>query len=133
MAKKQKYPLPPPPSSISATFAQLCMGYSADEVQQLIGLVESADRRFTDAALDYLGPDLSLVKQLLGRSRLLLMDYAGYSPQHQSLIIGAVRYFVLRSDAFPDSTPIVGLDDDVLVMNHVLEELGLVDQFIGGS
>lgn len=71
-----------------------------------------------------------LVKNLYLRSKFLLEHYSEFKPAQQPLIIGAVYYFALDKDASPDTEFATGFDDDAQVMNHVLEELGVVGQFI---
>ena len=46
------------------------------------------------------------------------------------MVIGAVRYFIVHMDTMPDTTPVVGLEDDQLVLNHVLEKLSMDSDYI---
>jgi hypothetical protein len=57
-----------------------------------------------------------------------LEKYAEHSPAEQALIIGAVRYFAVADDPFDDATFASGFFDDIKVMNHVLERLGMEDR-----
>lgn len=50
-----------------------------------------------------------------------------FSPDQQRLVVGAARYFVSQDDEYPDTDTILGLDDDVSVFNHVIEQLGRSD------
>lgn len=45
-------------------------------------------------------------------------------------IVGAARYFVEDQDLIPDEKSCTGLDDDVLVFNHVARSLGRPDLVI---
>lgn len=45
-------------------------------------------------------------------------------------IVGAARYFVEDQDLIPDEKSCTGLDDDVLVFNHVARSLGRTDLVI---
>ncbi|MEZ4752837.1 MAG: hypothetical protein R3A13_00780 [Bdellovibrionota bacterium] len=56
-------------------------------------------------------------------------DYEDFSI-NKSKIVGAVRYFAVAEDPFPDETFASGFDDDARVLNHVLEELGLEEYYI---
>jgi uncharacterized membrane protein YkvA (DUF1232 family) len=51
-------------------------------------------------------------------------------PHQQALVVGAVRYFIVGADEFPDHAPLSGLDDDVFIMNMVLEKLGMGESAI---
>ena len=54
----------------------------------------------------------------------LLNEYDSYPERHQKLIVGAARYFVSPYDADPDTTSLLGLDDDTAVLNYVLDTIG---------
>ena len=61
----------------------------------------------------------------LSNTLIKLFDgYASYPERHQKLIVGAARYFVSPNDADPDTTSLLGLDDDTAVLNYVLDTIG---------
>lgn len=41
-------------------------------------------------------------------------------PKEKSIIIGALGYFILPLDAFPDITPIVGYSDDIFALGMAI-------------
>ena len=57
----------------------------------------------------------------------LLNEITSYIPSHQVLVIGAAKYFIYEHDLQPDTESILGFDDDVKVLNHVLSKIGRVD------
>jgi hypothetical protein len=72
--------------------------------------------------------DPALAQALCGASNKLLGSLNERSPEStRRLVQGAVRYFVLEDDADSDLDSILGLDDDALVMNAVMNKLGHPD------
>lgn len=57
-------------------------------------------------------------------SILLLESYNTYSKEHQTLMIGAVKYFLLSGDQDKDISSPLGFDDDAEVLNFVLKSIG---------
>ena len=54
-----------------------------------------------------------------------LLDAApSMSSEHRTTVVGAARYFISSHDAVPDDRACVGLDDDVAVFNHAVEQIG---------
>lgn len=86
--------------------------------------VECLREKFAEA---YMGPDLRVVDELAKRARLLISRYPELPEAQRIMASGAVRYFIASRDVIPDGKPLMGLDDDTAVMNHVLQECGLGD------
>lgn len=75
--------------------------------------------------------DPSLAGRLAEASLKLLHTIDDKSPEEQRrLVQAAVRYFVLQEDAESDLDSVLGLDDDVEVLNAVLKHLGRDDWLI---
>lgn len=74
--------------------------------------------------------DERIIDALYNSAVFLLDHYNEFNQKQRALIIGAVYYFGLSDDPSPDASFATGLDDDVAVMNHVLEELGVEGFFI---
>ncbi|MFQ5434135.1 MAG: hypothetical protein ACE5FD_04595, partial [Anaerolineae bacterium] len=72
--------------------------------------------------------DIDTAKRLAAVLITLLDEYSTFSPSHRALIIGAVRYFLQDRDAEPDTTSLLGFDDDTIVLNHVLAAIGLSER-----
>lgn len=68
--------------------------------------------------------DVTLARQIAKRLHQLLDNYGHYSNEHQSLLVGTVRYFIKDDDAEHDMHSVLGLDDDVVVLNYLLDTLG---------
>jgi len=57
----------------------------------------------------------------------LLDEYDQHLDGQRALIVGATRYFVRDHDVEPDLASLLGFDDDVIVLNHVLDSIGHSD------
>ena len=73
---------------------------------------------------------LDLAEEIAEKLRLLLRELQGLPAEHQTLVIGAARYFVSTQDVNPDTQTVLGLDDDASVLNHVLRTIGRTDLLI---
>jgi uncharacterized membrane protein YkvA (DUF1232 family) len=73
---------------------------------------------------------LVLAEEIAARCFFLLDRYAAAETEHRRLIVGAISYFVIDDDGAEDEGFATGFDDDARVINYVLEELGIDDQFI---
>ena len=80
----------------------------------------AAQRRSELVALD-------LAEALAARLDGLLAGAGAMSVEHRAAVLGASRYFVSAEDAVPDAQSCTGLDDDVLVFNHVVGMIGRGD------
>ena len=88
-----------------------------------------------DAHLDYLREsvarneflDLTLAKRLASECHRLLeaVSSDGTEEPERRLARAAVRYFIQDEDGDSDADSILGLDDDALVLDAVIRELGL--------
>lgn len=115
------------PARIERVFDPLCLALTPEEAQALVqnvrehvGAVREAQRRN-----EFL--DVGLVERMAGVLEGLLGDYEAFAPSHQALVAGAARYFVLGGDATPDTSSLLGFDDDILVLNYVLASIGCDD------
>jgi uncharacterized membrane protein YkvA (DUF1232 family) len=124
-ASARKYVLPP---IVERSFRKLLHAIPEEEIAALQREVNENLKRVKRSQDK--GADKKAAEALTDCSRYLLSNYAQHSAAEQALIVAAVRYFILNDDALPDSTPDVGLDDDVRVMNYVLEELGIQGKYI---
>lgn len=73
---------------------------------------------------------LDLAEEIAEKLRLLLRELQGLPAEHQTLVIGAARYFVSTQDVNPDTQTVLGLDDDASVLNYVLRTIGRTDLLI---
>jgi len=123
MSLFSKYPLPKFPDSVIPTFKCLCEEVKAEECANLLHLVEETANNIKQSQVEWLdkGSGLHLAECCV----ILLNRYDEFPQTLKPLIIGAVRYFVAESDPIEDEAFASGFLDDVQVMNHVLEKLGL--------
>lgn len=70
---------------------------------------------------------IDLAEILCSRLEVLLDMAPSLPTEARAMIVGAARYFVSANDAVPDARDCIGLDDDVLVFNHVAREVGRTD------
>jgi uncharacterized membrane protein YkvA (DUF1232 family) len=68
--------------------------------------------------------DINTAKQMVGVFNNLLDQFDTFSNKEKALIFGSIQYFVQDRDAHPDTKSVLGLDDDVFVLNYVLVEIG---------
>lgn len=129
MHGKLKFPLNPE-SKLTKLFEDLCATVSYEELGALTGEIGKAVGDFAKIKDTSLAPNMRLVHALEKAARLLLLRYPHEEAIKQRLIVGAVRYFCTSRDFVHDHRPLVGLDDDILVINHVLEALGIEGEFI---
>lgn len=74
--------------------------------------------------------DIDIARQLTQTIQGLLDAYDNFDDIQKSFIVGAARYFIKDDDAEHDTYSVLGLDDDVAVLNTVLDVLGLPKQKI---
>lgn len=105
-------------------FEGLCAELSAEDVTALRGQVAAHVARLQgeQGRNELIAVDLAV----LVRERLERLFELGsvLKAEERAMVVGAARYFVSRDDAIPDTKACTGLDDDVMVLNHVLIALG---------
>ncbi|MEZ4376137.1 MAG: hypothetical protein R3B07_35355 [Polyangiaceae bacterium] len=84
-------------------------------------------RDFREAAKSHEMLPVDLAQELHDNLLGLFAIMGELSVEQQRLIVGAARYFVASDDEYPDTETILGLDDDISVFNHVVEQLGRSD------
>ena len=129
-AMRAKYPLPAHPPRLSSVFQKLCQVVDEEELPAILKRVEQTAESQAPKGDEFLGPNEKYAAQLARCAKIILDQYDDYNDEEKGLAIGAVMYFIAEKDFIPDKTPIVGYDDDVRIMNHVLERLGFEDLFI---
>jgi hypothetical protein len=60
----------------------------------------------------------------------LLQNWISYPLEHQAMIALATLYFIEENDAESDTQSILGLEDDLQVVNKMLETIGRLDLHI---
>ena len=128
--KRRAHPLPKFPPKLIPTFRKLCVAIAQDEIPALQHRMEEMFVEDREENRDNPLYDARLSRHIEDRCRLLLHMYGEVSTRHRALILGAVRYCVATGDAMPDEHFATGKEDDARILNHVLEEIGITDQFI---
>lgn len=119
------FPQPLPPK-IDRHFASLCQALSVVEVIVLRESVEVHLNEIRRALRRNEFLDLALAEQIARHLFALLDSYAQRPEPDQALIVGAARYFTRTVDAEPD-TEMLGLEDDLAVLNFVAATVGRPD------
>jgi hypothetical protein len=128
--KSNKHPLPNFPSQVIPTFYSLCEELPEASIAELSTLVNEALSELREREKHVRFVDLDMAEAVTGGCLFLLGIYKERTGYERSLIIGAVRYYAISDDPFPDTMFATGLDDDAKVVNFVLEQLGIHDHYI---
>jgi uncharacterized membrane protein YkvA (DUF1232 family) len=126
--KRRRHPLPKFPSEVGSTFRSVCQSLPVEDLPTF-------QREFDEAIRELEGdPDFQrhrkVVEALADRCRLMLKLYPHLSEKQKALVIGACRYVALVDDPLPEEVFASGFNDDIKIVNHVLEQLGVHDRFL---
>jgi len=119
-----RFPLQPG-TAVCDYFETLCRTVAANQIPLLHEKVDAIVERFAQSETN-----TEHARAIGEKCHLLLNRYHDSRETEQALIVGAVRYFLFHGDGLADSTPLVGFADDALVLNHVLEQLGIEGEFL---
>jgi uncharacterized membrane protein YkvA (DUF1232 family) len=125
----KRFPLPKT-SRAADTFRKLSVAVPIAELPALRHQLTIAFSEFKRFENSLIGPSITQAAEIVKRCQFMLDSYANRNKHEQALIVGALKYFITKADAIPDDRPVVGLDDDARIVNHVLEELRVHDRFI---
>ncbi len=109
---------------IDRIFASLCTVLPTEEIPRLREQVRLHVVQVRQALAQNEFLDIETVERMAKVLTDLLDRYETYSEAHQALIVGAACYFAKADDAEPDTVSLLGFDDDVAVLNHVLDAVG---------
>ena len=127
---RKKHPLPKFPPSVASTFKSLCEALPVEEIEKYRQELKVEVENLRSAAAENPMIDMQTAQQLVDWGEALLNRYQEFNDRQRELIVGAIRYFLLVDDAVSADTFATGMEDDAKVMNHVLEELGVEDDFV---
>lgn len=125
-----KHPLPKFPEGTSGAFESLCVALPPSDADLLRGKVEEALEAISKRSKVVPTVDVAMGRAVAAACRVLLDHYANRSDEEKALIVGAVRYFADSDDPLPDTVFATGLDDDAMIVNHVLERLGIEGHYV---
>ena len=111
----------------SALLESLCGPASPSEIAALREAVARYGESLRLAARHRELLPVDLADALVANLDALLADFALLAPDAQRLAVGGARYFISDTDAIPDQSGVLGLDDDVAVWNHVARRAGRPD------
>lgn len=127
---KRRFKLPRFPETVAPTFKALCENIDSSQIEELRQAVDECLRDARKKKEKNENLDLEGAEELTRRCHYLLDNYEKYSEQQRAQVVGAIRYFAIAEDPFDDETFATGFHDDKRVMNYVLEDLGLEEQYI---
>ena len=122
--RKTRHRLPQFPSGVEAVFNDFCEPLPIEAVAAVREELDKEVEKLIHSATKNQKIELRLVNALYLASKALLDQYEKYSEEEKAMIIGAIRYFVISDDPFPDTDFASGFLDDAKVMNYVLDQLG---------
>lgn len=128
--RRRQHRLPKFPPKIIPLFRGLCAHLGVDELDDLRREFDAAWSRKLSEMNGNIGFDSKTANELRQRCQILMDAYDQLPEAHRRLAIGAIRYCVATEDALSDEFFASGQRDDVKIMNHVLEEVGLIDAVI---
>lgn len=128
--RRAKYKLPKFPPDVAPTFKKLCESLSDEAAASLKEEVAKALQGLEQQRAENQFLDFGKAEALAEVCNMLLDHYSEFSAAEKALVIGAVRYFAISEDPLPEEHFATGFDDDIQVMNHVLEQLGIDGKFI---
>ena len=115
---------------VNCVFGPLCAVVPSEQVAQLKVQIRLHVQEARQALRHNEFLDVTTAEQVAELLIKLLDEYEDYPKEQQALIVGAARYFAQTEDAEPDTSSLLGFDDDVSVLNSVLDSLGLAERKI---
>jgi uncharacterized membrane protein YkvA (DUF1232 family) len=115
------------PQKLSRALLQHASEYYDCDIEQLKHQVQAHLSKLESALAYNEFLDINIAKNLVGVISELLDQFEVFDDKEKALIFGAAQYFVHDKDMQSDTTSVLGLDDDVLVLNYVLAEIGRSD------
>ncbi|MCP4406693.1 MAG: hypothetical protein GY807_02840 [Gammaproteobacteria bacterium] len=126
-ASKPESPLPQLNPQLYQAFNPLCQALPAEDIANLVDRVAGHVQEIRTALQKNEFLDITLAEAIAESLLAVLANYGQYSTEQQALIVGAVEYFIDDKDVEPDTTSVLGLDDDAEVLNYVLHSIGRAD------
>ena len=129
MATK-RYKLPKFPPELISGFKSVCEALPPEFVVDYHKEVDDVLAKCREVSENNPTLNLPLAEEIAACAHLLLDRYEKFDEKQRALVVGAIRYFSIVDDALPADVFASGMNDDAHVMNHVLEEVGLVEHCI---
>lgn len=128
--RRRKYPLPKFPVQVIPQFRAFCEELPDERVAEFLPEVQECIAHFHELSQEFPILDMKRIERIGEVCTELLRMYPECTPRHKKMIVGAIRYFASIDDALSETTYASGLDDDIRVLNHVIEEVKREDLFI---
>ena len=112
------------PPNIDSVFRENCKEYETDQIVNLKEEVKTHLLKMEHALSRNEFLDINTARKIARILAVLLKDYDQFPTELKALVVGATIYFIQDQDIEPDTSSILGLDDDVQVINYVLDKIG---------
>jgi hypothetical protein len=112
------------PEPVRGLFAEFAASADGSPLSELRAQIRAHHEQFQNAAQSNGLLPLDIADALASGLEGLLDLHAGLDDRGQRLVIGAARYFISNQDVRPDLESVLGLDDDLIVYNWVVTEIG---------
>lgn len=116
--------------NLPATFYRIADNIDREDLQKLEQSVHSYMNSAQAALYENEFIDMQSAKKLVNASKFLIEILPGLDPEKQRLAKSAIKYFIESNDDEHDFKSILGFDDDIKVMNHVLDKIGYPEKKI---
>lgn len=120
-------PIPDLPEVGQRLFREVARDADSTELADLRDAVRAHLAEFHEAAEANELLPVDIAEALAAALQQLLDAAPSMTPSNRALAIGAARYFVSDQDATPDLEGVLGLDDDLIVFNWVVCQIGRPD------
>lgn len=127
---KREHNLPKFPEGASALFLSLCELLDPSQIEELKAQLTDTYNEMLGLAQSSPNMNTRRLNDIFGVCSYLLSHYESLTQRHQSLVVGAIRYFMAEDDGLNDLVFYTGLDDDAKILNYVLEEIGIEGMYI---
>ena len=128
--KRIRYKLPKFPQSVIPTFRRYCEPVPVEEIPEILAILNHNAEDIRTRAYQNVNIDPTKVDKIATACRIMLAEYETLDDIGRGLVIGAIRYFIRPDDPVSDHKFASGFDDDVQIINHVLEQVGIDGYFI---
>lgn len=128
--RRATHKLPKFPSHVIPTFRKLCDLLPVENIPAYKDEITRVVKHMHELTTGNPHLNEEIADEIAKRCQLLLDLYPTLSDERRRLVVGALRYFVITDDALSETSFSSGLDDDAKVMNYVLQQCGVEDQFI---
>lgn len=128
--RRKNHKLPKFPPTVIPAFESICERLSPQDIRSFKPHIENKIVELREKGKENDRVNVPLGEEIAKRCLYLLAHCDEFTDAQRALIVGAIRYFAITEDAVDEEMFASGLDDDAKIVNYVLEELGIEDQYL---